>query len=76
MNKIYIVGPDDVQNMDFGHKIFSEYQHLFGKYVLFSTEMIRPSQALQVYVVCNDNEDWIDFYSSQRFDNVTIVRSF
>jgi len=60
MKKIYIVGPDDILNKDFGIKMFPN--HL--EYIEFLEEKIAPKDALKIFVLPNKDKEWELFYKN------------
>jgi len=76
---VYIVGPNKELNEKFLGSMFGEEYKFAPNLFRVSTNMMDPDgphDAIQIYVVLDDNEDWLMHYTTKSLFNTTLVKDF
>lgn len=73
---VYVVGPDKDLLEQFVGKHFTEQYRDTPDIIKMSTEMIDPTDALSIYVLYNNDNDWLYHYTMSKLDKVVLVKDF
>lgn len=72
---VYVIGPNADKNEQFIGTHFSVELSQIPEIIKTTTEMVDPEDAIHVYVIIDDNEDWLFHYSSKK-GNIVLVKDF
>jgi len=71
---VYILGPNKELNDKFCGTYFP--LSVYKDTIKISSEMIIPEDSIQTYVLIDNNDDWLLYYSTQKACSLVIVKDF
>ena len=73
---IYIIGPNKELNEQFIGQMFGEEYKFAPDLFKTSVDMLEPDDAIQTYVILDNNDEWLMNYTTKRMTDTVVVKEF